>query len=182
MAFYMNKPEPLNVFISYSHEDEGYRKEFLKHLVSLKRNCVISAWTDRELVAGDKLDKEIAEHLTSADIVVFLISVDFLNSVYAYEKELVETIERLDDYTSRIILVIVRPCDWKEAMLCKSSDIQGNVETIETLRTFVAIPQDGKPVSSFSDKDEAWLSVTEELKKAIAKIHDLRSKKKSNNY
>jgi len=170
--------EPLNLFISYSHEDKEHLKKLKKHLASLKRSRTISEWTDQELIVGDRLDKEILQHLTKADIVVFLISVDFLDSWYAYEKELLETIKRLDDYTLRIIPIIVRQCDWKDAVLCESSYVPESDEAVETLGTFLAIPQDGKPISSFSNEDEAWTSVIMEIKKVIAKIHEVRSKKK----
>jgi hypothetical protein len=81
----MEVSRPFRMFISYSHADAEYLTEFKKHLVSLKKNEIIKEWTDKELVAGDRLDEEIKNNLLNSDIVVFLISVDFLNSYYLDE-------------------------------------------------------------------------------------------------
>jgi hypothetical protein len=80
----MDVNEPLRMFISYSHADKNYLEHFIKHLVSLKRNGIIKEWTDKELIAGDRLDEEIRSNLINSDIVAFLISIDFLNSYYCH--------------------------------------------------------------------------------------------------
>lgn len=154
----MTSFKPLNMFISYSHEDKVHLDNLKKHLISLKRNDVIKEWDDKELIVGDKLDEEIKNRLLEADLVAFLISVDFLNSYYCFDIELEETIKRLDNYNLRIIPIIVRQCEWKDSKL-------GN---------YVAIPEDGKAVESFDRHDEAWSSIVKEIKKAAKKLNEKR--------
>jgi hypothetical protein len=70
------------IFFSYSHADAEFRDQLEKHLAILKRQGRIDVWHDRKIVAGDKLDDRISEHLEKADIVLLLVSSDFLASEY----------------------------------------------------------------------------------------------------
>ncbi|XBD73323.1 toll/interleukin-1 receptor domain-containing protein [Akkermansia massiliensis] len=81
----MNKP--VHIFISYCHEDRNFLKGLQDHMIALKRDGSCNAWTDREILAGDTLDKEISGSLDSADIVLLLVSVHFLNSTYCMSRE-----------------------------------------------------------------------------------------------
>ena len=150
--------QALKLFISYSHADKKHHDNFIKHLASLKRSGCISAWSDRELIAGDNLDEEIKSELNSADIIAFLISPDFLNSFYCIEIELMETLNRLTDYQIRIVPIIVECCDWKDGVI----------------NQFVAIPPDGQPISKHDDANEAWLGVIQKIKKVREKLLEVR--------
>jgi hypothetical protein len=100
------KPAPAELFISYSHKDVIIKNEFVKHLVTLKRLGKIRDWHDQDIDAGGKLHEIIEQKLQSAEIVVFLISVDFLNSDYCYVKELGMALERMKKEDIGIIPVI----------------------------------------------------------------------------
>src|SRR5438046_624453 len=103
------------LFFSYSHRDEEYREELEKHLAMLKRQGRISAWHDRRIVAGDDIDHTIDHHLEAADIILFLVSPDFLHSDYCYDVEARRAMERHERGTCTVIPIILRPCDWHEA-------------------------------------------------------------------
>jgi hypothetical protein len=49
-----NIPAPIDVFISYSHEDDYWRKELEKHLSNLKRQREIADWSDRKKVINPR--------------------------------------------------------------------------------------------------------------------------------
>jgi len=66
------------VFVSYSHADEALKIELLKHLEPLRRLNLIDTWHDRQIKAGDDWDKNISANLESADIILLLISIDFI--------------------------------------------------------------------------------------------------------
>ena len=82
------------IFISYSHKDETHRSELEVHLAMLKRKKIVSVWHDRKIVAGDEWKNEIDNNLESADIILFLISPDFLASEYCYDIEVKKAMER----------------------------------------------------------------------------------------
>src|SRR5262249_7997210 len=78
-------PEPIQVFFSYSHKDEALRDALNTHLAILKRQKVISAWHDREIPAGTEWAAEIDERMNQAQVILLLISADFLASDYCHE-------------------------------------------------------------------------------------------------
>lgn len=145
-----------NVFFSYSHADEALRDELQKHLAVLKREGSITTWHDRRLLAGDNLDGTIQQSLEEADIVLLLVSKDFLASGYCYDIEFERAMERHRQGLCRVIPVILRPCDWQ------STPIGG----------LVAVPKDGKPVVSWPDSDDAFLDVTRKIREYVEWAND----------
>lgn len=145
-------PEPsAKVFCSYSHKDEPFRQEFEAHVALMRRRGWISMWHDRKILSGDDWAGEIDSNLNLADIVTLLVSADFLNSDYCYDKETAIAMKRREKEGTLVIPVIVRPCDWHDA----------------PFGALQAIPQDGKAVSSWPDRDEAWTDVAQRFKLAV---------------
>lgn len=101
---------PIKVFISYAHEDEHLLRRLEAQLSPIARNRLIEVWTDGEIVPGAKWRAEILHRLRTADIVLLLISDDFLNSSFAIEIELEEAMQRQEKGENTIIPVILRPC------------------------------------------------------------------------
>ncbi len=98
----------IKLFLSYSHQDEDLRKELEKHLAALRRDSVIDIWQDRRIGPGDEFDREISNQLESADIVLLLVSSDFLHSDYCYDIEMKRAMERHAEGSTRVIPVILR--------------------------------------------------------------------------
>jgi len=121
----------IKIFYTYAHADNKLRNELEKHLSLLKRQGEISAWHDREIGAGQEWAKEIDVHLNDADVILLLVSPDFMASDYCYDIEVKRALERHDAGEARVIPVILRPVDWHEAPFGK----------LKPLLT------DGKPIS-----------------------------------
>lgn len=139
------------VFISYSHVDEALRDELEVHLAMLKRQGLVDVWHDRRLLAGDHLDWTISKELDEADVILLLVSPNFLASDYCYKIEKGRALERHRHGTARLISVILRPCDW----------------THTDLAQFLVTPRDGKPITQWPNRDEAFLDVTRQIRAAI---------------
>lgn len=163
------------IFFSYSHKDEILRNELEVHLSALKREGLIATWHDRRIVAGDHLADTIDAHMNLADLILLLVSPDFLASDYCYNLEMSRAMERNASNQARVIPVILRPCDWTNAPFGK----------------LLATPQDGKPVTKWADRDEAFLDITKSIRVALAQantnssqarliIHPSRSSELSN--
>lgn len=142
------------VFISYSHKDESFRSDLEEHLSMLRRSGVISIWHDRKIISGDDWKGKIDENLNGSDIVLFLISSSFLASDYCYDIEVKQAMENKIAGKCQIISIIIRQCDWHD---CDFSRFQ-------------AVPKDGKPISTWKDKDEAWLDAIREIKRHITEF------------
>jgi hypothetical protein len=141
------------LFFSYSHRDEALRDQLETHLAMLKRQGFITTWHDRRITAGESFGDAISANLERADIVLLLVSPDFIASDYCYEKEMIRTLERHKEGTCTAIPVILRPCDWHDA----------------PFRGLLASPKDGKAITLWPNIDEAFLDVTRAIKSALAK-------------
>ncbi len=142
-----------SVFFSYSHADETHRDQLEKQLSMLKRQGVIDVWHDRRIGAGQEVDKAIDEHVNSDDIILLLVSADFLASNYCYEIEMNRAMERHEAGEAIVIPVILRACDWHHAPFGKLK----------------AVPRDGKPITQWADIDEAFLEVAKAVRGAASR-------------
>jgi hypothetical protein len=69
---------PIEVFYSYSHKDEKLRDKLETHLSQLQHEGLIAGWHDRKISAGTEWKGQIDEHLRNAQIILLLVSPDFL--------------------------------------------------------------------------------------------------------
>lgn len=150
--------QPLKMFISYSHADKKYRDEMDKHLIALKDEGLIVVWYDGFLQAGDVWEKEIRENIEAAQIFLFLVSSDFLNSAFIKEYELKRAVEKDTANTARIIPVLIRPVYFEGTVLSK----------------YQFYPQDEnnnlKAVSKWADRDEAYQIIAKAIKKQVLEL------------
>jgi tetratricopeptide (TPR) repeat protein len=141
----------LKVFLSYSHKDEDVKEELDNHLSALKRSDKISTWNDRELPAGAEWDKAIKDELENADIVLLLISKDFIKSDYIWNIEIKRAIEKHDKGTAVVIPIFCKSCDFEGMPFEK---LQG-------------LPKDTKFIASQPDKDQAYTEVAKGIRKIV---------------
>src|SRR5260370_35032623 len=97
---------PVEVFYSYAHEDEAFRKTLEKHLSLLQRQGLITAWHDRHILPGTGWSQAIDEHLERASVILLLISADFRASDYCYALELRRALQRNQATEARAIPIL----------------------------------------------------------------------------
>jgi tetratricopeptide (TPR) repeat protein/energy-coupling factor transporter ATP-binding protein EcfA2 len=144
-------PVPLEVFYSYSHKDEKLRDKLDNHLTLMQRQGFITEWHDRRIEAGDEWGNEISAHLNSAHIILLLVSDDFIASDYCYSVEMGRALERHEQEEARVIPIILRPVDWESSPLGKLQ----------------ALPKNGKAVSQWRNRDEAFKNIAQGIRKII---------------
>ncbi len=137
------------VFFSYSKKDKTLRDELDRFLAPLKSK--IATWHDRDIMPGAKWDAEIKAELNDADIVLCLVSADFLATDYIMEVELPIMLERYKKGELQVIPIILRPCGWEYT----------------TLAEFNALPEKGKPITQYDNKDAAFLEVLNGINRVI---------------
>jgi hypothetical protein len=156
----------IKLVFSYAHADEALRNELEKHLAPLKRQGLIEPWHDRRIVPGQEFGGQIERHFQDADIILLLVSPDFINSNYCYDVEMVSAIERHNRHEAVVIPVILRPCHWHDLPF-------GGI---------LAATVDGKPVTQFPSLDEGFYQVVDAIKRASkdiavkSKVKDVVSK------
>lgn len=138
----------LRAFISYAHEDEELRDKFVRALSQLQRDGLIEGWDDRGIAAGADWAGVIDERLRTAELIVLLVSNDFLASDYCNEIELATALERHRTGDARVVPLILRPCDWESSRFGKLQ----------------ALPRDGKPVIDWKTEDHGFLNAVRGLR------------------
>src|SRR5262249_11670476 len=152
---------PLRVFCSYAHEDEPMRDRLEQQLAALKRRKLIEVWHDRDITAGADWRKEIDREMEAADLVLLLISATFIDADCCASIELERAIKRHQDGTALVIPVMLKPCD-----------VEGTAVAL-----LQQVPKSGKPITKWSNRDEAYLDAVERIKAAIEKWIKLRPEK-----
>ena len=147
---------PLEVFCSYSRKDEKYLNELHTWLRGLELQRLIEWWHDREIVPGQEWREALDENLEAADVILLLISPDFIASDFAYEEEMRQAIARHERHEARVIPIIVRPADWEWAPFGKLQ----------------ALPKDAKPITRWDDRDDAWFDVVRGIRRAIEDLNE----------
>jgi internalin A len=151
---------PIRLFISYSRKDETPCNQLETQLKLLQRRGLISIWHDRKIEAGDDWRERIDENLERADIILFLVSADFIASDYCYDKEMRRALKRGEAGETQVIPVIVRDVSW----------------SLAPFGMLAALPTGGKAVMSWSNKDAAWRNVSEGIAQAVEHIRAKRRK------
>jgi hypothetical protein len=142
------------IFCSYSHADERMRQQLGSHLSVLIREGAITFWSDRIIRPGEEIDEAISENLERADIILLLVSADFLASNYCYDVEVRRAMELHELGKAHVVPVILRDCDWHHAPFGK----------------LMAVPTDGRPVKSWPDRDKAYRIIVDRLRPLIEQV------------
>jgi internalin A len=147
-----DKQLPVKAFISYSRKDIDHLKTLDAALSPLKRLKKLQLWYDRAIDAGSDWEKDIFQQLDEADIVLCLVSQDFINSDFCYLREFQAVLKKHHKGEKTVVPIQVRKCYWDDLDLAK---IQG-------------IP--GKWITSQTNQDEAWTEVAKSLDPIIDKV------------
>jgi len=107
---------PITAFVSYSHRDTGEQAELRKHLAPLERQGHLRMWNDARILAGDDWSPRISENLERSQLVLVLLSPDYLASD-ACSRELVRTLELRAAHGVRLLPIVLRACDWQSTPL-----------------------------------------------------------------
>jgi hypothetical protein len=152
---------PISIFYSYSHRDKAYRDKLKTHLSVMKRQGLISMWHDEDIMPGQEWTDEINKHLKIADVILLLVSPDFMDSDYCYSIEMEFAIQRHEAGEACVIPIILRPCEWSHSPLSR----------------FQALPYRAKPVSKWTNRDEAFNDIAQGIRRVV---NSLRKSKGGN--
>jgi hypothetical protein len=152
------RKKKVNVFLSYSEADTRFMQQLDKHLAVFKRNEIIATWHDQKILAGSELAKSIVEQLEQADLILLLISVDFIADDHLYYQQLAPAFVRHQAQKAIVIPILLRPCEWQ-------SDIH--------IGTLAALPSNQKPVTdkTWASQDAAFDDIVQSLKGVLKVIY-----------
>ena len=139
------------LFASYAPQDILLQGELKEHLRPLQREGLIELWPDRNINAGTDWEQQSSELLQNAHIMLLLVSIDYLNSDYCSGVEMKQALERHERGEALLIPILLRPCLWNTSALRKLQVLPGN----------------GQPVTTWANREAAWLDVVQSLHQVI---------------
>lgn len=146
----------VRVFVSYAHKDQQYMEDLRTHLRPLERQGIIKTWYDLQMMPGQSLRETMEQELEEANLILLLVSPDYLASDYVYERELTRAVERHNAGQAVTIPIIIRSTDWVGTPLAKLQ----------------FLPASGRPISSWRNVDEAWLDVIRNIRQIISNLEE----------
>jgi tetratricopeptide (TPR) repeat protein len=120
----------------------------------LQREGIIKPWHDRQITGGREWAGEIDKNLEAADIILLLVSPDFLASDYCNDIEMCRALERHAEGKARVIPIILRPADWQTASFGKLQ----------------CLPKRAQAVTEWRSKDKAFLDIARGIRRAANEL------------
>jgi CheY-like chemotaxis protein len=155
---------PVTLFYSYAHEDEALRDELQGHLKILERRGQLAPWHDRRIEPGQDWSGQIDENLRTAELVLLLVSKDFIESDYIMGTELKVAMERHAANASVVLPIMLR-----------SVDVEPEDAADIPFLKLQGLPTDLKPITSWSNRDEAWTNVAKGVRVTVKGIRERRA-------
>jgi nucleoside phosphorylase len=152
------EPPPLDVFISYSAEDERFEHELETHLVMLKRKGIIRPWHSQQMSAGSEWEKGISNLIDQSQIVLLLISPSFLASDQLYDQEMQQAMKRHESGDARVVPIIIRSANIADTPFSK----------------LLILPRNLQPIDTWRNRDEIWAKVAEEIRNVCNNLRNSR--------
>jgi len=146
--------QPILVFYSYDENDRDLRDLLDKHLANMERQMLIKGWHDRDIRAGTEWKNAVDEHLNTAQIILLLISADFIASDYRYSIEMKRALERHNSGDAFVIAVWLRPCEIKGPPF----------DQLDFL------PDSRKPITLWPNVDEAFEEVAKGIRRVVEEL------------
>ena len=148
--------QAIKVFLSYSSKDERLKKQLDRHLSSRKSRGVIDTWEEEKISAGKNKEQAISKHFEEANIILCLISPEFVNCDYCYTIQLPRALEKKRSGEAKVIPILLRDVDW-------------SITPFGELGLQV-LPRNKVPIASASNRDRAMREVVQEIARVVAII------------
>ncbi len=143
--------QPFKLFYSYAEEDERLLQGLNQHLSALKNEGYITEWNKRKLIPGAHKKEETDKQFWAADVILLLISSNYLASDTEYAEMKQALARQKDDII--VIPLLLRPVDLPEILL--------------SLKT---LPGNGKSVTEWRVRDKAYTNIAQGIREAIIKL------------
>ncbi|MDQ2888161.1 MAG: TIR domain-containing protein [Chloroflexota bacterium] len=149
---------PARIFLAFTSEDGSFHKDLVTQLASLRQGGIIDNWHEYEIPVAEIWQQVEKERLTQADIILLLISPDFIASDYYYSVQMKQALERNAAGDARVIPILCRPVYLEDLPIARlpilpRSDL-GRI----------------KAVSEWENKDSAYAEIVREVREAIAEL------------
>jgi nucleoside phosphorylase len=149
---------PITLFYSYaqSEQDEALRTQLESHLKVFETPDRIKGWHKREIRAGQDWAAEINSNLKAAQIILLLISADFLASPDCFH-EMKLALARHERQEAIVVPVLLRPGYYKDS----------------PFKALGMLPSNKTPITRWANRDLAFENIVEGLGRIIEKLESV---------
>lgn len=119
----------------------GEFRELLKSVTHNKQIYKVEHYWDAQNVPGAEWDPNIKWRLKEADVIVFFVTPNFLESDYIVAQEIPIALERMENSRVHILPILIDHCDFEKSQL-------GHLQFIPVLKNRI------KPLSEWKNKKE----------------------------
>ena len=141
----------IKIFVSYAHKDAKLAQALERQLAPIERQGLIRLWDSSMIPGGVEWKTEILRNLNDSQIILLLVSPDFLASDFGSHVEIQRAMERQKAGEARVIPILIRPADWKVAPFA----------------SLQVLPRNGKAITTWENRELAFEEVAMELRKII---------------
>lgn len=143
---------PKRIVVIFASQDRGAYQALIKQLSNLKRQQLIETWSEEELRSGQLIEPQLSDNLREADIILILISPDYVASDEKYE-QLLSAIALHERKGTHLVPILVRPTEQKNAPYAQ----------------FQMLPRDQTAVSDAKGRaeDRVWHTIATALRHLI---------------
>ena len=145
----------LKVFMVYSYKDEALKEKLEIHLSALKRQNKLQPWTSGSIEAGLETEPLIAAQLDTSQIILLLVTPEFMASDNIFDTQLKRSMERHREGTARVIPIRLKRVDYEGT-------------EFEILKPLPASHE--PPVKQWVDQDEAFVQVVEGIRQVVESL------------
>lgn len=146
--------EPLLLFYSYSPKDNKLRERLDLHLTAFKRKGLITTWSEHEVTPGGDVSQQVIDKLSMANIILLLISADFIASDFCYSIHMERILLKHKARATRVVPILLRPVHWTDAPF-------GQLQPL---------PAPNSPVSTWRDREGAFFKIAQGIEKVALEL------------
>lgn len=149
-----SKREKRKLYIAYAEEDLEFAIRLESFLKPLKDKGEVETLLKQGIPFGQDIDQAIQAAIEEADVILPILSTDFLANDKLMDQELEAAFEQQKKKETTIIPIIAKACDWK------SND---------ALAKLAPLPLNGVPITSqsWNTVDDAFLHIIKYLKRRL---------------
>ena len=146
----------VTVFVCYTRKDKRSLEKLKIHRKPLQHQRLIDVRYDGDISAGTEWEPEITQQLETAQVILLLVSPDFIDSEHCYNVEMKQALERHERGEARVIPLILRPCFWR----------------ITPLGKLQALPRDAEPIigRGWRNQDAGFFDVAQGIYRVVEEM------------
>ena len=146
---------PVRAYLSYAPADQPLADQLDRALAGLRHEGLLTTWDRRHLTGGEPTAAAAAQQLEEAELLVVLLSADYLHEQECYKEEFLRGQELAEQGCLLLLPVMVRPVDYTVPPRSKPA---------------LVVPAGGSVVTAVQ-RDDAWVAVVRAVRAAVDQIH-----------